>query len=110
MGQTTTLVQGLVYRDETYILIRWGWLTFLALEILLAHAFLIVTILWTRRSGTPVLKTSSLGAMLILSDEARRAVGTIDRFDEAKQRSKRVKVRLRGNQIVLEEKESLEPR
>ncbi|KAK4207276.1 hypothetical protein QBC37DRAFT_98918 [Rhypophila decipiens] len=48
---------------ETYIRVRWQWLILPILETVLTAGMLIITIVVDRRSGYPLLKSSSLGLL-----------------------------------------------
>jgi hypothetical protein len=54
------VVNGTSYRLETQIEVRWAWVAFPAVLMIMAAGFLVVTILQTRRSGVPLFKSSSI--------------------------------------------------
>lgn len=56
-------VRGSAWVDETYIEVRWGWLSLPLGETLLAVVLLWATVVSARRSGVPVLGSSPLGLL-----------------------------------------------
>ena len=83
--------------------VRWGWITYMASEILLAVVFLCLTVLYTRRLNMKVLKSSPLATLLALNDEARSTVGGITTPKRVRSSAKSVKVNLVGNGTSLSE-------
>lgn len=59
----TTSIAGQAWGQETYIHVRWQWLTLALLETILSAVFLLTTIILDRRSGNPLLKSSALGLL-----------------------------------------------
>lgn len=108
-------VTGQAWKNEPYVDIAWGWISFLAVELLLATAFLILTLISQssirdgRGSGSTGeryltfrdIKDSSLATLVALSDECRIAAGDgLQSADELKRTARRLQVRLEGNAIV----------
>ncbi|KAK0718032.1 hypothetical protein B0T26DRAFT_610228, partial [Lasiosphaeria miniovina] len=60
---------GTVYETQTFVYVRWGWLTFLAAQIGLALGFFVWTVAATRRLGTQVFKSSILAALFALHSD-----------------------------------------
>ncbi|KAJ5568900.1 hypothetical protein N7450_011386 [Penicillium hetheringtonii] len=54
------VVNGTSYRLETQIEVRWAWVTFPSILVLLAGGFLVITIFETRGSGVPLIKSSCI--------------------------------------------------
>lgn len=97
----TDVFQGTAWDNEVYVDIRWGWLSFLASELLLATVFIAFTAFITHRTAVPVLKSSALAAFLAPDREAQRLMGSIDDLDSAKEKSKMACVRFDHKNLVL---------
>ncbi|CAK7230310.1 hypothetical protein SBRCBS47491_007541 [Sporothrix bragantina] len=95
------MVQGTAWASETYVHVRWGWLAFLGAQIAICIAFLVFTIVATHVSGTMVLKSSPLAALLALSQSDRDALGNLGTEADMKQRAAMYKATLVGNELVL---------
>ncbi|RMJ08844.1 hypothetical protein CDV36_011535 [Fusarium kuroshium] len=103
-------VTGKAWEAETYVQIRWGWLSFLAFELVLATSLLAMTIATQkhnqksdRESYDMVcdLKDSSLAALVALNNDSRGVVGDgLGPISELERTAKEVHVRLRGNRLV----------
>jgi len=96
-------VQGSALVVETFVHVRWGWITYMASEILLAIVFLCVTVVYTRRLNMKVLKSSPLATLLALNDEARSSVGGITTPKRVRTSARSVKVNLVGSGIAVSE-------
>lgn len=110
-------ITGTAWIEESYVSIIWGWLTFLAVELVIATVFLVITIVFQvkmrarlaaeGRSDISVVeeyKDSYLAPLLALSQESRSAAGGgLQPVDGMKGTAKRVLVRLEGSQVVLSE-------
>ena len=90
-------VQGSALVEETFVHVRWGWITYMGFEILLAIVFLCLTVAYTQRLNMKVLKSSPLATLLALNDEARSTVGGITTPKRVRSSAKSVKVNLVGN-------------
>lgn len=97
----------MAWREEAYVQVRWGWITFLAIELLTAAIFLCITIITQPRhredcgSEFRDLKDSALALVVALSDECRVAAGGgLQHMDELKRKAMQLKVRFEGNKIV----------
>lgn len=89
---------GTAFTSQTIVHIRWGWLAFLASQLLFTFVVLVYTISLTRFSRVQVLKGSSLATMSALNVVARGRLGTMENLDALKNRATDVKVKLeRGN-------------
>ncbi|KAK3312750.1 hypothetical protein B0H66DRAFT_537833 [Apodospora peruviana] len=64
-------VKGTTWNNVTVVEVRWSWLSFLAVEIVLVMTFLGATIVATDRLGVKVWKNSVFAAMLALDQESR---------------------------------------
>ncbi|KAK3346557.1 hypothetical protein B0T25DRAFT_613123 [Lasiosphaeria hispida] len=101
-GETFTdnnhTVAGTASETSMYVVIYWGWLAFLACQIILSAVFLAIVVVWTRRARVPVLKTSSLAAMAALDGQARMILGGVDDLAGLKERAANVKVKVEGGE------------
>ena len=105
-------ITGEAWREISYVHVTWGWLAFLAGELLLAATFVTITIIGQHyggganvrhesRSVPPDLKDSSLAVLSALSTECRARMGDgIRPIEELNAASKRIWVRLEGGEIV----------
>ncbi|KAK0654190.1 hypothetical protein QBC41DRAFT_386543 [Cercophora samala] len=107
-------ITGIAWMEESYVSITWGWLTFLAVELVIATVFLLITILAQVRMrarlaaegkiDVPAVedyKDSYLAPLLALSQEARSAAGGgLRSMDAMKETAKRVHVRFEGSEVV----------
>lgn len=105
---------GQAWTQAPYVQITWGWLAFLAGELLLAVVFLAVTMISqainrrrsARRQGPEGqfaydIKDSSLAPLVVLSEAGREVLGTgVQPVDELKRTAKDIRVRLVGNELV----------
>ncbi|KAK0653111.1 hypothetical protein B0T16DRAFT_455420 [Cercophora newfieldiana] len=62
-NNNATVLTGSAWRDETYIEVRWVWLSVPLGETLLAILLLVTTIVSAKLSGVPVLGSSPLGLL-----------------------------------------------
>jgi hypothetical protein len=58
---------GTVLATESYVHVRWAWLTFLAIQIVLAVSFLLGIMVQTAVWNVKILKGSSTAALLAIS-------------------------------------------
>lgn len=73
--------KGTPFQLESYVIIRWGYLAFLATQVVLSALFLLGMVVQTRRVGTAVVKNSVLATLFaigaedkaLLEEEAGRA-------------------------------------
>lgn len=94
-------VEGTAWANETYVHVRWGWLAFLGAQITICIAFLVFTIAATHISGTMVLKSSPLAALMALGHSGRDTIGNLSTEADMKQRAARYKATLVGNELVI---------
>jgi hypothetical protein len=96
-------VVGKAWAEESFVRVRWGWITYMAAEILLAIVFLIVTIVYTRQLRMKVLKSSPLATLLALSDETRSTFGGITNPRSVRKDARSLKVNMVGNEMAVSE-------
>lgn len=80
---------------------RWGWLSFLAAELLLASLFVVFTTITTHRAKVPVLKSSTIATLVAPVGEVQQALGSFEKLSDAEERAKQVCVRLENRNLVL---------
>lgn len=97
----TDVFRGTAWETEVYVNIRWGWLSFLAVELVLTTVFIAFTAFMTHRTAVPVLKSSALAAFLAPDGDAQRLIGSIDNLNSAEEKSKQVCVRFDNRNLVL---------
>jgi hypothetical protein len=66
-AMSTASASGTVLSTETYVRIRWAWLTFLAIQVILAISFLLGIMVQTAVWDVTVLKGSIMAPLLALS-------------------------------------------
>ncbi|KUJ07908.1 uncharacterized protein LY89DRAFT_725615 [Mollisia scopiformis] len=98
---SSTTVNGTAWKDETFVEIKWGWLVFLASQLVLSIIFLLITVISTYRMRIPAMKSSALAMLLAPAEEIRDKIGDIGHFEEATKRSGGMKVRLINNGLVV---------
>ncbi|KAI0426603.1 hypothetical protein F5Y09DRAFT_351077 [Xylaria sp. FL1042] len=76
----TTTVNGIAFRSETFIDVRWGWVLLPAIETFLAVILLVATIVVTHKSQQPLLK-SSVNSLLFHGLEGWTATDTAGQVD-----------------------------
>ncbi|CAG9983269.1 unnamed protein product [Clonostachys byssicola] len=57
---------GIAYKSETYVRIRWEWLTFLAAQICLTILFLVAVIVQTAKLDMEVVKSSNMAELFAI--------------------------------------------
>ncbi|KAK0726256.1 hypothetical protein B0T21DRAFT_385567 [Apiosordaria backusii] len=113
-------ITGRAWKQESFVHITWPWLTFLAVELLVATVFLIATILRqasTRKavkhgSGSPYsemffdYKDSAIAPLLALDQQCRSdAGGGLGPKEEMEKAAKSLRVRIDGNEVVVSRSE-----
>ncbi|CAI4215990.1 unnamed protein product [Parascedosporium putredinis] len=96
-------IAGTAWKDETFVQVRWPWLTFLAAMIAMSFFFFLFTVITTHRLQVPVLKGSAIGSMLAPNPEVQSALGSLLDLDDAQQRAKFVRVRFEGEKFHLDD-------
>ncbi|KAK5659839.1 hypothetical protein OQA88_13302 [Cercophora sp. LCS_1] len=97
----TVAVNGTSWADTTFVAIHWGWVSFLAVELVLSYLFLVATMHRTAKMGTPVLKSSELATVIAATTEIGHAVGSVNGMEEAKEKAKAVGIRLHEGRLVV---------
>lgn len=95
------LINGTVLTYQTYVKVRWGWITILAVEQIMACVFVIITIVHTQRRSVDVLKRSVLASLVVL-DESVRAVmgGKATNVEDLEKKAAGVNVRFKDGRII----------
>ncbi|KAE9378301.1 hypothetical protein N431DRAFT_500971 [Stipitochalara longipes BDJ] len=78
-GTGSSTIEGTEYYLQTYLLVRWDWLIFPVLLIVLALILLIATIIQSKRRRTGVWKASSLATLSALGGEAKSLLGVMNK-------------------------------
>lgn len=81
------MVPGLAIHEETYVRVRWGWMTFPLITLALSILHLVVTILVNRKVGAPLWKASSIALLfhgVDLQDTVRTEVNAMNRIAKEK--------------------------
>ena len=97
----STTFRGVALVDEPFVKITWGWLSLLAVEVVIAIFFTGFTIVCTRKLQTPVLKSSPLAPLLVAGSDLQGHLGTVGNFDDARRHANSIKVRLEGGKLIL---------
>jgi hypothetical protein len=69
-----TEVNGTALAMETYVRVRWEWLSLLVAQVALSVIVLLSIIIATARSGVGILKTDSLSALVAIPVDERVAM------------------------------------
>jgi hypothetical protein len=96
---------GTNWAHVTFVEIRWGWLAFLVVELVVAAGFLAATVVCTQRMGVQVLKSSALATFFAPAEDCRAAMGGVGRVGEMRRRARGAYVRFNGTEMVLTERE-----
>jgi hypothetical protein len=100
-SSSNTNINGTVWKDETFVEIKWGWLVFLASELVLSIAFLLITAIFTYRMKVPAMKSSALATLLAPTQEIRDRIGDIAHFEEARKNTAGLIVRLVNDGMIV---------
>ncbi|KXH38439.1 hypothetical protein CNYM01_03580 [Colletotrichum nymphaeae SA-01] len=106
------IIEGTPLEKISYVHIKWGWVSFLAVEVVAATLFLIMVIttqsVTSRQQGTKDVyvpadvKDSALANLVVLSNDCREALSDgLQPADDLQKTSKKLQVTLRGNEIVI---------
>ncbi|KAK3328651.1 hypothetical protein B0T19DRAFT_462302 [Cercophora scortea] len=87
-------ITGSAWANETFVSVRWGWIFYMASEIVAAALFLCLTVVATSQLDIKVLKSSPLATLLALNDKTRSTVGGITTPSEVRHHARSVKVNL----------------
>ncbi|CZR66752.1 uncharacterized protein PAC_16653 [Phialocephala subalpina] len=85
---------GTVQRLDSYIQIRWAWLSLLFVLEILSLVFLIITVCNSRMTDTGIWKTSSLPVLQALDDDSRKALGPLSNLSDATREAKMINATL----------------
>jgi len=95
-------INGTALSTATFVEIHWGWLGFLAGELVVAVAFLVATVVLTRNLDLPVVKSSALAVLLAPGAGTRAAIGGVDRdARHLRKRAGTARARFDGAEMVL---------
>ncbi|KAJ0299522.1 hypothetical protein COL5a_000051 [Colletotrichum fioriniae] len=114
-------ISGEALTQVSYVHITWGWISMLAVEIVIALLFLALTIVSQiklndgqassreERNAFREAKNSSLAMLVALDEDSRaRAGGGLRPLDELQSASKALKVRFEGRQMVMADETIIE--
>ncbi|RDW60272.1 hypothetical protein BP5796_11878 [Coleophoma crateriformis] len=88
-------VSGIATTLETYVKVRWGWISLPLFVVLATAVFLVLAMTSSSRSGTELWKGSALALLFYGLDHATKVqFGTSGGFEEKKKIMKDVRVRL----------------
>jgi hypothetical protein len=93
------MVQGVAYSKETFVSIRWAWLSFPLLLLLLSLVFLVATIMKTSgNGGTAVWKTSAMPTLIYsLPKETQSQFASTSKWVNRKVAPKKTRIKLLPN-------------
>ncbi|CAH0038263.1 unnamed protein product [Clonostachys solani] len=105
---------GQAWKDESYVRINWGWISFLAAENALAAGFVVLTMIYQsrrqrnhQRESTLVyedVKDSSLATLVALGGQCRQRMGGgLRPLNELERAAKDLRVRLDAQEVVPSE-------
>jgi hypothetical protein len=69
--QQGTSQPGVALANETFVSVRWGWLAFLACQVVLSMAFVLCVAVQTSVWGVAVVKSRALATLLAVGSEDR---------------------------------------
>ncbi|KAH8894728.1 hypothetical protein GQ53DRAFT_839680 [Thozetella sp. PMI_491] len=109
-------INGTVWAMQTYVHVRWGWISFLASQLVVGAVFLISTIVVSFRHHaaevmaakeagaghqSPVLKSSAFAVLFALSDESRRLTGSVQTVSGMNSRAGGLMGRMEGGEMII---------
>ncbi|KAF2877263.1 hypothetical protein BDV95DRAFT_558806 [Massariosphaeria phaeospora] len=62
-GRNSTLVEGIEYREETFIRVSWAWLVLPGMVVLMSIVLLVATMMLCRKRGEGLWKNSVIATM-----------------------------------------------
>ena len=101
------MVNGTVWIYESYVHVRWGWMGFLAAQMILGCLFLVFTIMTSGVVG-PVLKSSTLAVLFALGPDARAMVGGIGSVKEMERRVAPLTAKKIGDELIIQKTSHVE--
>ncbi|KAK0654814.1 hypothetical protein B0T16DRAFT_395715 [Cercophora newfieldiana] len=93
-AQTAAPVEGVVFAEMAFVNIRWAWLSYLLVELVLSSLFLVGIIWWTSFTKARNLGGSALATLCALDEATRQRLGHIGDYEELRRRAARIEVRL----------------
>ncbi|KAI0534945.1 hypothetical protein GGR58DRAFT_519868 [Xylaria digitata] len=98
--QASYLVPGTAFVEESYVQIRWGWLSFLAATIIIVSLLILFTIWFTAAKNGKTLKTSTLASLVALDTDCSSRFGGIGAKHDMENKARHINVRLVGDHLV----------
>ena len=92
---------GTSWISEPFVHIKWGFLVFLGVQLVIACLFLAITIFVAHRRRAPIIKSSALATMLVSSQEIRSAMGTVYDLNQAEKQAKTIMIRLADGKLEI---------
>lgn len=101
--RTAGPVNGTVFVSMPFVIIRWPWLAYLFVEIVLSSLFLFCIITWTMSTKSEALRVSTLATLCALDEPTRQKLGHIGEHEEIRRRAAELEVMLvdRGDGVAL---------
>jgi len=96
-------VEGVAKASQTFITIKWGYVSFLVVQIFFALLYLATTIVLTYRGDVQVIKSSAVATLLALSPTRPQSMGTIENIRDAEAQARQMVVQLIDDHLVIEE-------
>jgi hypothetical protein len=94
------VMNGSALSNETFVKIRWGWITLLLGQFILTAAFLIVTAVVTNQMKGQVLKSSAIALLLALGDDCRSIMGGIESVPAMMRKARVLQVKLHDDTVL----------
>jgi hypothetical protein len=91
-NQDNATITGTAYSLQTLIHVRWPYISFLVLQLVLTVIILIFTIIATHWNRVQILKGSSLATMIALSPELKRELGWMEDIEAVERNAEGLKV------------------
>ncbi|KAK0652754.1 hypothetical protein B0T16DRAFT_406744 [Cercophora newfieldiana] len=89
---TAVPVNGTVFVSTPFVIIRWPWLAYLFVEIVLSSLFLFCIITWTTSTKSEALRVSTLATLCALDAPTRQALGHIGEHEGIRRRAGELEV------------------
>jgi len=87
-------VSGVVFVSTPFVIIRWSWLSYLLVELVLSSLFLFCIIIWTTPTKSEALRVSTLATLCALDEPTRQQLGHIGDHEEIRQRTAEFQIML----------------
>lgn len=94
MTLTVAVMNGTIMAPQTFVDIRWGWLSLLMVQLALASLFLVATAVKTHIAKVQILKGSALATLSGLDRAARESFGGMNDYESLTKRARTLNVRL----------------